>query len=157
MATTLPYSDRTDTYAAQRTGADDHRSRDMGATIFVWVAWAVAAIFWGFTLTTAFGILGSLGHPAADGLDAGEVDAGGLGWMAINFVGGLIILGGAIAYGAYRWASRDKRLDPVTEAATHELYDQVERQGGEDMTSRSPEAREPFERDAYRASQSDLR
>ncbi|WP_374472539.1 hypothetical protein [Phenylobacterium sp.] len=154
---TLPYSDRTDTYSAERSDAGAHRTRDVGATIFVWLAWAAAAIFWGFALTTAFGILSSLGHPAADGLDAGEADVGGIGWMTINFIGGLIILGGALAYGAYRYASRDKRLDPVTEAATHALYDTIERQGGEDRTTRSPEAREPMERDAYRASQSDLR
>ncbi|HEY8614730.1 hypothetical protein [Phenylobacterium sp.] len=159
MATTLPYSDQTETpsYSAVRVDVVEHRQRDVGATVFVWLAIALALAFWAANLTALFGILGALGHPAADGLDAGEADVGGLGWMTINFVGGLLILGGALAYGAYRYASRDKRLDPMTEASTAALYDNIERQGGDDTSSRSPEDRSPMERDAYRTSQSDLR
>jgi hypothetical protein len=149
---TLSYGERTDTYG----GGVDTRGRDVGATIFTWVAWAAAAMFWGFTMTTAWGIVSAMGNPAANGPSPGEADVGGIGWMTINFIGGMVVLGGALAYGAYRYASRDRALDPVTEAATHALYDTVERQGGEDLTTRSPEARAPMERDAYRTAQRDL-
>ncbi|MCR5879748.1 hypothetical protein [Phenylobacterium sp. J367] len=146
----LADNDRYDTYSR------DAGRRDVGVTAFLWAAWAAAAVFWGFLLTTAYGIVQALGHPS-DGLDAGEAGVAGIGWMTINMVGGLVILGGALAWGAYRYASRDRGLDPVTEASTHALYDIVERQGGDDLTSRSPEAREPFERDAFRSAERDMR
>jgi hypothetical protein len=152
---TLSYGDQTDTYSA-RTNASGHTSRDLGATIFVWLAWAFAAMFWGFSLTTGFGIMQALGHPANSGIGAGEADAGGVGWMLINFVG-VIVLGGALAFGAYRYATRDKRKDPMTEASTAALYDTIEQEGGDDASTRSPEERSSTERDAYRTSQSDLR
>ena len=76
-------------------------------------------------------------------------DEAGISGDRYTVVGGMVILGLAIAYGLYRYSTRDKRLDPVTEASTARLYDIVEAQGGEDMTTRSPEAREPLERDAY--------
>lgn len=148
------YDSRRDIAHAHR---GDGRTRDMGATVFIWVAWAAAAIFWGVLLTTGFGILSALGHPAANGPGPGEADMGGVGWMTINFIGGIIVLGGALAWGMYRYASRDRMMDPVTEVATHALYDTIERQGGDDMTSRSPEARTTHERDAYRTAQRDLR
>ena len=149
---TLSYGERTDTYG----DVVETRGRDPGATIFTWVAWAAAAIFWGFMLTTGWGIVSAMGSAAANGPGPGETDVGGIGYMTMGFIGGVIVLGGALAYGAYRYASRDRALDPVTEAATHALYDTIERQGGEDLTTRSPEARAPMERDAYRTAQRDL-
>jgi hypothetical protein len=121
-----------------------------GVTAFLWLAWAAVAIFWGFSLTTGFGILSALGHPANSGPGPGEADAGGVSWAMINLVG-VAILGAAMAYGAYRYATRDRGKDAMSEASTAALYDIVEAQGGEDLTTRSPEAREPTERDAYRA------
>lgn len=144
-----PYSEFDDSYAVssetETTGAG------VGGKIFIWLAWALAAAFWAFTLTTAFGIMGALGDPAANGPGPGEVDAGGMGWLLMTFVGGLLILGGALAYGAYRYATRNKRLDPLTEAATHAEYDMAEAAGGDDDIRRSPEARRPLDRDAARA------
>lgn len=142
QARTLPADERND-YAETTSGG-------VAGQIFLWVAWALAAAFWAFALTTGVGIL-SMGGPATNGPGPGEVDAGGVGWMLINVIGGLVILGLAIAYGAYRYATRDKRNDPITEAATHAEYDMVEAAGGDDDVSRSPEAHRPEERDAYRA------
>jgi hypothetical protein len=122
----------------------------VGVTTFLWMAWAAVAVFWGFSLTTGIGIISALGHPANSGPGPGEADAGGVSWALMTVVG-VAILGAALAYGAYRYATRDRSKDPMTEASTAALYDIVEAQGGEDMTTRSPEAREPIERDAYRA------
>lgn len=145
-----PYSEA-DTYDADRR--DDHAETSgggLGGQIFLWLAWALAAAFWGVVLTTGVGILG-VGPPPSNGPGPGEVDAGGISWLLINFIGGLVVLGLAIAWGSYRWATRDRRKDPITEAATHAEYDMVEAAGGDDDIRRSPEAREPEERDAYRA------
>ena len=90
----------------------------------------------------------------------GESTSGGVGgvsWLMITFVGGLIVLGGALAYGAYRYATRDKSLDPVTEAATHALYDITEAAGGDDEVTRSPEARRPQDRDSLRVARGEQR
>ncbi|WP_395670342.1 hypothetical protein [Phenylobacterium sp.] len=122
----------------------------VGVTAFLWLAWAAIAAFWGFSLTTGIGIISALGHPANSGPGPGEADVGGVGWGLMNVVG-VAILGAALAYGAYRYATRDRGKDAMTEASTAALYDIVEEQGGEDLTTRSPEAREPTERDAYQA------
>lgn len=150
---TLSYPDQSTPYAetrapeAHQEPGYGHARRDLGATAFVWLAWAAAAFFWGATLTTAVNILGT---PApAQGLGAGEADAGGVGWGLMNFVG-VIILGLAIAYGGFRYMTRDKRKDGVTEAATAALYDRVERSGGDDDVSLSPEAHRSEERAAFR-------
>ncbi|HEY8570988.1 hypothetical protein [Phenylobacterium sp.] len=150
---TLSYTDQSTPYADAHAPAAHHDTgygrahRDLGATAFVWLAWAAAAFFWGMTLTTAFNIMGVA--PPAQALGPGEADAGGVGWGLINFVG-VIVLGLAIAYGAMRYFTRDKRKDPVTEAATASLYDRVERSGGDDEVTLSPEAHETGERAAYR-------
>lgn len=121
-----------------------------GGLIFLWTAWALAAAFWAVMLTTAAGILQAAGNPALARGEA-QADAGGISWMLINVIGGLVVLGLAIAWGSYRWASRDKRKDAMTEAATHAEYDLIEANGGDDEITRSPQARRPEERDAYRA------
>jgi hypothetical protein len=143
-----PYSsDYDDSYA----GPEETTGSGVAGKTFIWIAWALAAAFWAFTLTTSVGILQAMGGGAADGPGPGEVDAGGLSWMLINVVGGMIILGGALAYGAYRYATRDKGLDAVGEAATRVEYDMVEAAGGDDVVARSPEAHRPLERDVFRA------
>jgi hypothetical protein len=122
----------------------------VGGQIFLWLAWAAAAIFWGVMLTTAAGILGAADSPAV-ARPGGGADAGGISWFLINVVGGTVVLGLAIAWGAYRYATRNKANDPMTEAATRAEYDMVEAAGGDDDIHRSPQARRPEERDAYRA------
>ena len=129
---------------------EETTSGGVAGKIFLWIAWAVAAIFWGVMLTTGAGILQAGDSPALARGDA-QADAGGISWMLITVIGGLIVLGLAIAWGAYRWATRDKSKDAMTEAATHAEYDLIEAHGGDDEITRSPEARRPEERDAYRA------
>lgn len=113
------------------------RDRSVGEHIFIWLAWAVAAAFWGATMTTLFGILEAISHGAP--ATQGGADFGGIAWLIIDVIGGLVLLGAALAYGSWMYARRDRRLDPAGEAATADLYDAVERQGGDDMTSRSPD------------------
>lgn len=153
----MAYTDQTTPYAGVRTEA--HARHDTayahgghwgaGATIFTWVAWALAASFWAATFTTALGIFESITHPTQQVGGSGGVDAGGVGWAMIDVVGGVIVLGLALAYGLFRYATRDKRMDPVTEASTAALYNGIER-GGDDESSLSPEAHTATERDAYR-------
>ncbi|MGA0604756.1 hypothetical protein ACO2Q0_02045 [Phenylobacterium sp. VNQ135] len=147
-----PYSDldstRYDTGYERRHEVVETTSGGVGGKIFLWVAWALAAAFWAFTLTAGVGILNSMG--SANGPGPGEVDAGGVGWGLMNVVG-VVVLGLALAYGAYRYFSRDKRTDALTEAATRAEYDMVEAAGGDDDISRSPDARRPLDRDAARA------
>ena len=135
---------RTDSGYEETTGAG------IGGKIFLWLAWAAAAIFWGVMLTTGAGILQAAGNPSLARGDA-QADAGGISWMLITVIGGLVVLGLAIAWGSLRWATRDKGQDAMTEAATHAEYDLIEAHGGDDEITRSPEARQPEERDAYRA------
>lgn len=143
------YSDGTAAYAADRAAYVETRPyRDRGGIAFIWIVWALAFAFWAFTMSSFFGILSALTSGVPGGIQSG-VDAGGVGFLLITVVG-VVALGAAMAWGAARWATRDKRLDPMTEASTAALYDAVERAGGDDMVSRSPEARAPMERDSYR-------
>jgi hypothetical protein len=110
---------------------DAPRQRSLGEHVFIWIAWALAAVFWGATMTAFVGILRAVLQPSgAPG--GGAADAGGIAWLLIDVVGGLILLGLGLAYGSAMVARRNRRLDPVTEAATAALYDQIEAQGGED-------------------------
>jgi len=146
-----PYSDLDDRAYVNERRDDAYvetTSPGVGGQIFLWVAWALAAAFWAFSLTTGIGIINSLGP--ASGPAAGEADVGGISWMLINFIGGVVILGGALAYGVYRYATRNKANDALTEAATHAEYDMIEAGGGDDEVTRSPEAHRPMERDAAR-------
>ena len=120
--------------AHERSYDEAPRERSLGEHIFIWVAWALAAAFWGLTMTTFAGILRSVFQPGP-----GAADARGVAGAVIYLVGGLIVLGLAMAYGSWMFARRNRSLDPTTEAATAALYDRIERQGGDDMTSRSPD------------------
>jgi hypothetical protein len=154
------YTDQAAPYAAQTPAERDHTPdraarRTTGSTIFVWIAWALAAAFWVASLTTGIGILQATGDGTGQALNAGEVDAGGAGWGLMNFVG-VAILGLALAYGAYRYATRNRRNDPVTEASTAALYDSIESGEDDGLTDRSPDARTPEERASYRPATGDL-
>lgn len=138
-----------DAYSDGRAAnADALRERSVGEHIFIWIGWALAAAFWGATMTTFFGIIRAVQQPTPGAM--GATDAGGVGFLLMDVVGGLVVLGLAIAFGMFQFARRNRSLDPVTEASTARLYDIVERNGGEDLTTRSPEARTPDQRDAAR-------
>jgi hypothetical protein len=109
--------------------AEATRERSLGEHIFIWTAWALAAAFWGATMTAFAGILRAITEPSSG--VAGRADAGGVAWVLIDVVGGLLILGLALAYGSAIVARRNRRLDSVTEAGTAALYDRIERFGGE--------------------------
>lgn len=59
--------------------------------------------------------------------------------MPIVTIGGVIILGLVLAYGLMQNARRDRRKDPVTEAATREMYDKS--RSGEPAADNPPENR----------------
>ena len=139
---TGPYDDA---YRAEgRRELDAPRERSVGELVFIWIAWALAAAFWGMTMTTIMGIVRSVMAPGPG--VTGNADAGGIAWVLIDVVGGLVLLGLAMAYGAWMFAHRNRALDPVGEAATAELYDRSERREAEQTLRRSPE-RERLERD----------
>ena len=136
------YSDRHTTPAAYTTHELASRAptedRSVGGLAFIWLAWALAFAFWAFTMSSFFGIFREL---------AGG--AGGVTGPMMLLIAGVAILG-AVVLSMARASNRHRRLEPTTEASTAALYDQVERSGGDDQVSRSPEARTPFERDSYR-------
>jgi len=102
------------------------RERRVAEHAFIWIAWALAAAFWAATLTTFAGIVGSIANTTPE--MRGVADLGGVAWMVIDVVGGVVVLGGALAYASLMYARRNRRLDPVGEAATAALYDAEERQ-----------------------------
>jgi hypothetical protein len=122
--------------------------RDAGAQIFLWIAWVLAFALWVGSLIIDVGIVRDIAQGGPGAL-MGGVDAGGGGFFVITVLG-VIVLGIAIAYGAARWATRDRRADPMTEASTAALYNSIERAGGDDQVTRSPEDRRPRDRESYR-------
>ncbi len=136
-----PYDDRSAARGPSRSEAP--RERSLGEHVFVWIGWALAAAFWGATMTTFWGILRSVSHPTPGG---GGADAGGVLFAVMDVVGGLIVLGAALAYGSWMFARRNRALDPVTEARTAALYDSMNRPDGEDSPRRSADRGRP-ERD----------
>lgn len=121
-----PYVDR-----RPETEIDPNTSRNVAGKAFLWTAWALAAAFWTAVGTTAFKILGAADNPA---LNSGET--GGFGWLVI---GGVALLGLAIAIGAFSFATRDRRKDPMTERATRAEYNAIEAAGGDDVDIPGPD------------------
>lgn len=116
------YGEASHAYDAERAGyAESPRYRDPGGIAFVWIAWALGFAFWAFTMSSFFGIISALGSGAAGGIQGG-MDAGGAGWFLMEVIG-VIVLGAAMLWAGARYVTRDKRLDPITEASTAALYD----------------------------------
>jgi len=153
--TTIPYDERAAGYGETPSGeADRRRAADRAerapvgpGVVFLWIAWAIAGVFWLASLQIEVGIIEAVQRPT--GGTAAAADVGGIGFAMMTILG-VLALGIALAYGLARNATRNRATDPVTEAATASLYDQIEREGGEDTTTRSPDDRTPQERDAYR-------
>jgi hypothetical protein len=122
--------------------------KDAGAQIFIWIAWCLLFAFWTFSMIIDVGIFRALAQ-GGPGSIRGGVGPGGAGFFLMTVLGA-IVLGIAIAYGAARWATRDRRSDAMTEASTAALYNAIERAGGDDEVARSPESRRPDQRDSYR-------
>ena len=121
------YSDGTEIYETRAIDRDRAASsyRSVGEQIFLWLAWTAAFAFWAFSMSSFFGIFDAIAAGPPGGLRGG-VDAGGAGFFLISVVG-VVALGLIIAYGAVRWATRDRSLDATTEASTAALYDAEER------------------------------
>lgn len=117
--------------------ADVREERSVGEHIFIWIAWAVAAAFWGATLTTMVEIFRAAGQPSPTVATAGA--PGGSAYLVL-VVAAFLALAAAIAYASIRSATT--RSGAAGEAATAALYDSIERQGGEDMASRSADRRD---------------
>lgn len=121
-----PYAD-----LSRETDTEPTTRRNVAGKAFLWTAWALAAAFWTAVGTTAFKIMGAADNPA---LNSGET--GGFGWLVI---GGVALLGLAIAYGAFSFATRDRRKDAMTERATRAEYDAIEAAGGDDIDIPGPD------------------
>ena len=117
-------------YDAPHVAPEDHaetRAHAGSGVIFLWVMWLLtAAWFFPFAISTTAGILEAVAQPSP--LPPGYVPtgAGGAQWALLE-VGGVILLGVAIAYGLYRYHTRDRALDPAAEAATKDIYDNAQR------------------------------
>jgi hypothetical protein len=116
----------TDRYEADAVATERAPYRDVGATVFLWVAWALAFAFWALFMSSFFGILHDIAA-AGPGSLMGGVDMGGGAYAVIDVIGGIVILGLVLVYGLARYATRDKAMDPITEAATRDLYDHAGR------------------------------
>jgi hypothetical protein len=112
------------------------RERSVGEHIFIWIAWALAAAFWGATLTTMVEIFRAAAHPTAAISASGA--PGGSAYLVL-VVGAFLVMAVALAYAEIRAAS--SRPGAGREAATATLYNSIERQGGDDFTSRAPDRR----------------
>jgi hypothetical protein len=94
-----------------------------GGLAFLWIVLlANLAWFSAFAVSTGAGILRAVRTPTAPPPGYVPVGSGGVQMLLID-VGGVALLGLALAYGLYRYHTRDRRLDPVAEEAARDVYD----------------------------------
>jgi hypothetical protein len=94
--------------------------RSMGAQIFIWIGWALAAAFWGASMTILAGILRDVGQPVSAPHAPGT--AGGAGYLIFVIIA-FVVFALSLAYG-WLQTSRLGRFGGRGEAATAALYDQ---------------------------------
>jgi hypothetical protein len=129
-----PYDDSSGPYGRERDddprehSLGDHsaRERSLGEHVFIWIAWALAAGFWGASMTMFIGILRDAGQAVAAPDAPGA--PGGMGYLAFVVIAFLVVAG-ALAYASLRTA-RMGGLEARSQAATADLYDRIERDGG---------------------------
>lgn len=131
MATT-PQDGRILADAGARPAA---RERSVGEHIFIWIAWALAAAFWGATLTTMVEIFRAAAQPGPEVSAPGA--PGGSAYLVFVIVA-FLVMAVALAWAEIRAASGSGRRG---EAATAALYSSTERQGGEDLTRHGSDRR----------------
>ena len=78
------------------------------------------AWFTPFAVSTGSGIMQALMRSPA--WVEGAPGASGAGYLLMD-IGGAVVLGLAIAWGLFRYSTRNRALDPLTEAATREQYE----------------------------------
>jgi hypothetical protein len=119
--------------------ASDHRAvrqRNVGEHIFIWIAWAVAAVFWGGAMTAMVQIFRTAGQSVQGGAAPGA--PGGMGYLVFVIVA-FLVMAFALVWAQFRAASR--RSDAPAEAATAALYNSIDRQVGEETAGRAPDRR----------------
>lgn len=125
-----------------RADAGDHRAareRSVGEHIFIWIAWAVAAVFWGGAMTAMVQIFRTAAQSAQGASAASAPGApGGLGYLVLVIVA-FLVMAFALVWAQFRAASR--RSDAPAEAATAALYNSIDRQIGEETTGPAPDRR----------------
>ena len=96
---------------ADRRDDETRRERSVGEHVFIWIAWALAAIFWGATATIFAGILHDAGQAVAAPSAAGA--PGGMGYLALVVIA-FAAVSLALAYGYARtaWTGRVERRRP---------------------------------------------
>jgi len=149
------YSDGPPIYETRDAGGAAEASstgsyHDPAGTAFLWITWTLAFAFWAFSMMVFFGVMEAIAHGGAGSIRGG-FDALSGGFLFMDVIGGIVVLGTAIAWVTAQLAMRHKGRDALTEAATAAPYDSVSRAGGDDMTARSPAARSPEERGSYRS------
>ncbi len=104
----------------------EHRSRtsqkrDPGYLVLTLLLFIAVAGFLPVATMTGGGIL----QAVADGGAAASAGTppSAIPYLLIDVVG-VVLLGLGLAYGVYRYHTRDRRLDPLTEAATKAQYDE---------------------------------
>jgi hypothetical protein len=111
-------------YATPVAAPETTRERLPGRSAEYAVAWVllILTLAWyaPFIVIVDTGIFEAGQHLRTSGA-LGPADAGGAGFFLIDVIGAAV-LGLAIAYGLFRYYTRDRRLDPLTEAATREAY-----------------------------------
>jgi hypothetical protein len=121
-----PYHDASATYGRD---AEAPRERSIGEHIFIWVAWAVAAIFWGATLTSILGILQAAGQATPTVRAPGM--PGGMAYLALVILA-FVSVAAALLYAEFRTARASRRIDAASEVGGAAPYSRVERLGGEE-------------------------
>lgn len=103
-----------------------------GELVFVWLALlATTVVFTPFAAMTFWGIVSASPPTPAPG-EPGAISAvSGSGYVIMDILG-VTLLGVGLAYGAYKYHTRDRRKDPVTEQATEALYDAAGAKKGRD-------------------------
>lgn len=99
---------------------DTWRSRNVGEHVFIWLAWAMAAAFWGATLTTMAGILGSAEGGAAS-IGAPSLSGGSAAFLLL-VVMVFVALAAALAYASLRSATRAAGSESATAAVYATIY-----------------------------------
>jgi H+/Cl- antiporter ClcA len=121
-----PYHDASATYGRD---AEAPRERSVGEHIFIWVAWAAAAVFWGAMLSSIVGILQAAAQVTPTVRAPGM--PGGMPYLALVILAFLFVAL-ALLYAEFRTAQTSRRIDAASEAGAAALYSRVERQGGEE-------------------------